>query len=325
VGKMSRITEKKLGDYYKIYEELFREPTEPVQKIAQNTGIPRNTVSQYLTEMYESSILRGPAIFLKPAKNYYQYVYFLTVDNPLSAYERFAGSHDVISVSVECGQWNSLVISEKVVDFSGLKGSEKCILQGRKGVTSLSKVASLDWDQSLESIHSVLSPPPKKSILYEEIPAINWTTEEWTLYNKFKHNIRVEAEPILKEYEINHDQYQKWISRLPEVAVIQPAFYPAGLDNYSLVDFLFRSQYEEQLATVLGMLPSTSVFFCVDGYLFARLSVPSEREKNLTSLISELKEKGYFTEYHHSTAVLASGGFNGQEAKQKDKKLFQNI
>jgi hypothetical protein len=317
---MSRITKKRLGDYYKIYEEIYKEPIEPVQKIAQHTGMPRNTVSQYLTEMYESSILRGPAIFLKPAKNYYQYVYFLAVKDPLSAYERFAGSHNVVSVSIECGQWNSLVISEKVVDFSGLKGSEKCILQGRKGVSSLSKVDSLDWDQSLESIHSVLSPPGKKFILYEEIPAIEWNATEWTLYDKFKHNVRTEVEPILKECEISYDQYQKWLTELSEVALVQPAFYPAGLDNYSLVDFLFKSEYEEQLATVLGMLPSTSVFFCVDDYLFARLSIP--KEKNLISLTSELKEKGYFTEYHLSTAVLTSGDSNGQEARQKTKRLL---
>jgi hypothetical protein len=319
--KMSKITEKKLGDYYRIYEEIFKEPIEPVQKIAQNTEISKNTVSRYLTEMYESSILRGPAIFLKPAKNYYQYVYFLAVDDPLSAYESLAGSRHVISISIECGQWNSLVISEKVVDFSGLKGSEKCILQGKKGVTSLSKVDSLDWDQSLESISSVLSPPPKKFILYEEIPAITWTTKEWTLYDKFKHNVRVQAVPILRTCKINHQQYQKWLSQLPEVAVIQPAFYPAGLDNYSLVDFLFRSQYEEQLATVLGMLPSTSLFFCVGNHLFARLSVPSKREEDLALLITELKDKGYFTEYHQSTAVLTSGGSNGQNTEQKERLL----
>jgi DNA-binding Lrp family transcriptional regulator len=306
---MSRITKKRLADYYKIYEEIYKEPTETIQKIAQNTGISRTTVSQYLKEMYESSILRGPAIFLKPARNYYQYVYFLAVKDPLSAYERLAGSHDVISVSVECGEWNSLVISEEVVDFSGLGGSEKCILQGRKGVTSLSKVTSLDWDQSLENIYSV-SPPAKKSILYEEIPAINWNTEEWTLYDKFKYNVRVEAEPILKECKISYDQYQKWLAKLPEVAVIQPAFYPAGLDNYSLIDFLFKSEYQEQLSTILEMLPSTSLFFSAGDYLFARLFVPSGRENDLALLVSELKEKRYFTEYRQSTAVLTSGGFN---------------
>jgi hypothetical protein len=92
-----------------------------------------------------------------------------------------------------------------------------------------------------------------------------------------------------------------------------------------LIDFLFKSEYQEQLSTILGMLPSTSLFFSAGDHLFVRLSVPSEREKDLAPLISELKEKGYFSEYHQSTAVLTSGGFNGHKPKQEKKKLFQDI
>jgi hypothetical protein len=323
VREMSRISEKRLEDYYKIYEEIFKEPTKPVQKIAENTGIPKNTVNQYLQKMYKSSILRGPAIFLKPAKNYYQHVYFLAVDDPISVYESFTGSHHTVSVSIGCGQWNSLVISEEVVDFSGLKGSEKCIHQGRKGVTSLSKVNSLDWDQSLENIHSVMSPHDEKSVLYEEILAIHWNTMEWTLYDKFKYNVRAKAESILKECSIGYDQYQKWLTKLSEVAVIQPAFYPAGLGNYSFCDFLFKSQYQKQLATVLGMLPSTSLFFSAGDYLFARLSVP--KKNDLISLILKLKDKGYFTDFHHSRTVLTSGDSSGQKEYSGDLKQSSGV
>jgi hypothetical protein len=303
-------SEGKMEEYHTIYEQLYEYPLISLHEIAENTGIPIDAVSQYIHEMYKSSILKGPAIFLKPAKNYYQHVHFLAVDNPLSAYESLTGSRHTISVNIECGQWNSLVISEEVVDFSGLKGSEKCIHQGRKGVTSLSKVTSLDWDQSLEKIHSKIAPPTKESTLHEEIPGINWSTEEWILYEKFKYKIRAEAESILKECEINYQQYQKWLAKLPEIAVIQPAFYPAGLDNYSLCDFLFRSQYQKQLVTVLGMLPSTSLFFSAGDHLFVRVFV--QKKNDLASLISELETKGYFTEVYHSTAVLASGGFNEQ-------------
>jgi hypothetical protein len=202
------------------------------------------------------------------------------------------------------------VISEEVIDFSGSGRSEKCIHQGRKGVTSLSKVANVDWGQSLESIHSALSSPTKKSILYEEIPAINWNTREWTLYDKFKYNVRAEAEPILKDCEISYQQYQTWLTQLSEVAVIQPAFYPQELDNYSLIDFLFQSQYQKQLATIFGMLPSTSLFFSAGDRLFVRVFVPNKND--LASLILELETKGYFTEVYHSKAVLASGGFDEQ-------------
>jgi hypothetical protein len=303
-------SEGKMVEYHTIYEQLYEYPLISLHEIAENTGIPIDAVSQYIHEMYKSSILKGPAVFLKPAKNHYQHVHFLAVDNPLSAYESLTGSRHTISVNIECGQWNSLVISEEVVGLSGLKGSEKCIHQGRKGVTSLSKVTSLDWDQSLEKIHSKIAPPTKESTLHEEIPGINWNTEEWILYEKFKYNIRAEAEPILEECGINYQQYQKWPAKLPEVAVIQPAFYPAGLDDYSLCDFLFRSEYQKQLATIFGMLPSTSLYFSAGDHLFARVFV--QKKNDLASLILELETKGYFTDVYHSTAVLASGGFNEQ-------------
>jgi hypothetical protein len=303
-------SEGKMEEYHTIYEQLYEYPLIPLHEIAENTGTPIDAVSQYLHEMYESSILRGPAIFLKPAKNYYQHVHFLAVSNPLSAYESFTGSRHTVSVNIGCGQWNSLVISEEVVDFPGLKGYEKCIHHNRKGVTSLSKVTYLDWNQSLENIYSKIASPTRKSTLYEEIPAINWNTEEWTLYDKFKHNVRAETEPILKECEINYQQYQKWLVKLSEVALIQPAFYPAGLDNYSLCDFLFKSEYQKQLTTIFGMLPSTSLYFSAGDHLFVRVFVPNRND--LASLISELETKGYFTEVYHSAAVLASGGFNEQ-------------
>jgi hypothetical protein len=302
-------SEEKMVEYHTIYEQLYEYPLISLYEIAKNTEFPVDAVSQYIHEMYKSSILRGPAIFLKPAKNYYQHVHFLAVSNPLSAYESLTGSRHTVSVNIECGQWNSLVISEEAVGLSGLKGSQKCIHHNRKGVTSLSKVTYLDWDQSLKKIYSKIAPPTRKSTLYEEIPAINWNTEEWILYDKLKHDVRAEAEPILEECEINYQQYQKWLAKLPEAAVIQPAFYPAGLD-YSLCDFLFKSQYQEQLATILGMLPSTSLFFSAGDHLFARVFVPNKND--LASLILELETKGYFTDVYHSKAVLASGGFNEQ-------------
>jgi hypothetical protein len=300
----------KMVEYHTIYEQLYEYPLISLHEIAENTGIPIDAVSQYIHEMYKSSILKGPAVFLKSAKNYYQHIHFLAVSNPLSAYESFAGSRHTVSVNIGCGQWNSLVISEEAVGLSGLEGSEKCVHHGRKGVTSLSKVTSLDWDQSLENIHSKIALPTKESVLYEEIPAINWNTEEWILYDNFKYNVRADAESILQDCEISYEQYQKWLAKLPEIAVIQPAFYPAGLDDYLPCDFLFKSQYQKQLATILGMLPSASLYFSAVDHLFARVFVPNKND--LTSLISELEAKGYFTDVYHSRAVLASGGFNEQ-------------
>ncbi|MBU7046179.1 MAG: hypothetical protein HXS54_07040, partial [Theionarchaea archaeon] len=72
-------------------------------------------------------------------------------------------------------------------------------------------------------------------------------------------------------------------------------------------DFLFRTEYQKQLADILGMLPSTSLFFSVGPYLMARLSLLSKNEKDeLFSFIYSLGEEGYFTDFHQASVVSTS-------------------
>lgn len=113
--------------------------------------------------------------------------------------------------------------------------------------------------------------------------------------------------PILKECRIRYERYQKWFSSLEEFAYLYTAFYPQGIDNYFMFDFLFQSQYQKQLATILGMLPSTSIFFSVGDYLLARLALLNKKEKDdLFSLIFHLGEQGYFADFYPATVVSTS-------------------
>jgi hypothetical protein len=305
---MSRISiEKRLPKYHKIYEQIYEDPSIPLYQIMKNTGISRSTVSRYLIEMYDLSILEGPLIFVKPAGNYHQYASFLKFEHPLLAYQGFKGFPSLLSRSVVVGGWNIMLVCEKFMNFSSLKGFRDCILQETKGVTHLPKVTSLDWETSMERMYSGLSPPREKSSLYKEISCNHWDKEEWTLATRFKHNIRTQAMPILKESGIRFERYQKWFSSLPEFAQIYTAFYPRGLDQYFVFDFLFRTEYQKQLADILGMLPSTSIFFSVGSYLMSRLSLLSKNEKDeLFSFIYDLGEEGYFTDFHHASVISTS-------------------
>ncbi len=112
---------------------------------------------------------------------------------------------------------------------------------------------------------------------------------------------------ILKECHIRYERYRKWFSHLPEFANMYTAFYPWGLEKYFMFDFLFKSEYQKQLADILGMLPSTSIFFSVDQYLLARLALLNKKEKDdLFSLILHLGEKGYFTDLYQAAVVSTS-------------------
>jgi hypothetical protein len=56
------------------------------------------------------------------------------------------------------------------------------------------------------------------------------------LYHAFRLNARRDSVPVLKELNIDRETYEKWISTLPEVAYIQPAFYPHGSNTYGALD-----------------------------------------------------------------------------------------
>ncbi|MBU7030270.1 MAG: winged helix-turn-helix domain-containing protein [Theionarchaea archaeon] len=298
---------KKLKDYHKIYEQVYENPSIPLYQITKNTGISRSTASRYLQEMYKMSIMKGPFIFVRPAQNYRLYVAFLEFEHPVPTYLGFHGFPDVIHRSLSLGSWNVLLICEKLMNFSVSKGFKQCIHQGAKSVTCLSKVTSIDWDHSIKRMYSVISPPKQKSTLYEEIPHIPWNNKEWTLYHKFRHNTRSRVMPVLRESKIRFVQYQKWLSELPQFAHVQPAFYPYGLDSYFVIDFLFQSEYHKELTHILGMLPSTSVFFSVGEHLLARVSLLNKPQQNeLVSLIFHLGENGYYKTFHSAQVVSTS-------------------
>ncbi len=74
-----------------------------------------------------------------------------------------------------------------------------------------------------------------------------------------------------------------------------------------MIDFLFRSEYQKQLVDILGQLPSTSVFFSVDDYLFARLSVLNVLERKLLFFfIFQLQKRGFLTDFYQAAVISTS-------------------
>ncbi len=297
----------KLPRYHQIYAQVYENPYIYQTKIAKNTPFSRSTVSTYLAEMYDNSILQGPFIFVKPAQNYHEYAYYLEVDDPISTYKSLSENPHVIEVTGCSGDWNVSVVTDCLFDVSTVEEFKRIVYQGVKGGTHLSKVTSLNWDYSMEKVQNIISTPENRSTLYEEIPINPWNEKEWCLYRYFKSNVRKKVMPILREHKIRFRHYQKWVSQLPEIAVIQPAFYPHRLPMYFVFNFLFESAYHKQLTAVLGMLPSTSVFFSAGDRISARLFAQDSKEVNdLFTLMLELKEPGYFAESQYSIPLPVS-------------------
>ncbi|MBU7048344.1 MAG: hypothetical protein HXS54_18080 [Theionarchaea archaeon] len=280
------------GKNYTIYQLIYEDPLISCVTLAEKTGIPKRKVQEYLTEMYEKSILKGPLLSVKPAQNYHEYAYFLNVDNPLDVYKGLKGIYGKIS----CGSWNLLVITDRKMDISSLPGFKECIFEGRKSATHASKVMVQDFEESIKRIEAYKKGEEAHELektLYEEISLNTWDTEEWILYRTFRNNIRVDTTQKLKECSISLTKYKTWISSLDQFALIQPAFYPEGLENYYLVDFLFESLYHQQIKDILGLLPSTSLFFSVNDSIFVRLFLLNKKEES--SVLALLDEMNYMS------------------------------
>ena len=79
---MVKISEKRLKNYHKIYEQIYEDPFVSIADVAENTGLSRSTVSRYLQEMYADNILTGPSLCMTPHSDYTKYVYSLNFTDP---------------------------------------------------------------------------------------------------------------------------------------------------------------------------------------------------------------------------------------------------
>jgi hypothetical protein len=143
------VDESRKGKDYTIYQLIYEDPLISCVTLAEKTGMPKRKVQEYLTEMYEKSILKGPLLSMKPAQNYHEYAYFVNVDNPLDAYKGLKG---VVYGNVSCGSWNLLVITGDRINISSLPGFEGCISEGRKSATHASKVVVRNFEESIKRI-----------------------------------------------------------------------------------------------------------------------------------------------------------------------------
>jgi len=64
---------KRVESYYKIFEQIYKNNRSFIYEIAKKTGLAKNTVSKYLEEMYEKTVITGPRLEMKSTHTYKEY------------------------------------------------------------------------------------------------------------------------------------------------------------------------------------------------------------------------------------------------------------
>ena len=314
-GNMGKITQmRRLRNYYRIFEQIYEVPTMSIYEISQNTGISRNTVAKYVKDMYVKGILRGPCIRMKPALHYKEYVYLLNFSDPWIAFNGLKGFSHVVYCAMAFGDWNTMVITDRPLDFSKLVGFENVVKQGVRYCSYTPKVRFRTWDESFEKIYEHIDrfTPAREECKDRRLTPLDWGTDEWKLFSAFNF-MRRKATPLLRKIRIRYETYTQWMETLETHCTIHTGFYPQGYETYTNYCFLFFTEYEESVKSLFSLFPTTPFIVELDKQLLIFTHVTSsEMKRRLFCFIYDMKTKKMIKRYRQAVVLFHSPNISGR-------------
>ncbi|MBU7012679.1 MAG: winged helix-turn-helix transcriptional regulator [Theionarchaea archaeon] len=274
MDKISQMKRRK--SYHKIYEQIYQDPRIPIIDITQNTGLSRNTVRRYLQEMYSQGILVGPYLRMKPAQNYREYMYLMNFSDPFFAFKGLKGFPHVLCCAITFGDWNIMVVTNRLLDFSQLVGFQSMVARGVKGVSNTPKVEYIPWDLCFTRINEKIKEftPAQRESKTRTLPYLTWGNDEWKLYHAFKSNMRQKIIPTLRKINVRYDTYREWMGTLDTHCTIHTEFYPEGYKTYLSCCFLFSSNHKLTVTSLFSLFPISSRITDIGDQLFVFTHLP---------------------------------------------------
>ncbi|MGC1119612.1 MAG: hypothetical protein WBA22_00840 [Candidatus Methanofastidiosia archaeon] len=304
---MGVMRQRKPSDFHKIYAQISTVPGMPIYEIANTTRMSRNTVSKYLLEMYRDTVLIGPQIRVLPAPNYKEYVYLMNFKNPFHFYQNVKGFPHIIYHAMTFGDWNSMVITDGLMDFSHLIGYEETVFQGVRYHSYTPRTDYISWFKGFEECLTCISTftPHNESKNRTPAPVLDWGEDQWKIYHAFKDNTRKTATTTLKNIGVRYETYVKWAEDLDTHCSFHTGFYPEGYQAYLTYCFLFSTDYEQTVKEIFSHFPTTPFIMEVGNHMLVFMSVVlSGIKRNLFCSLYDMKAQGIIRDFNHATLIF---------------------
>ncbi|MBU7012182.1 MAG: winged helix-turn-helix domain-containing protein [Theionarchaea archaeon] len=299
---MDEISEKRLKNYHKIYEQIYEDPFVSIADAAENTGLSRSTVSGYLQEMYTYNILTGPSLCMKPHSDYTEYVYLLKFTDPFTVFDGLKEFPCVVSHLTTTGDWNTLLVTNKLLNFSVLKHFRTIVDVNPRGVSRTPKVERTTWDGAFALTDELDTSESNYKTLRT---SLNWGSNEWKLFHALKSNLRVKITPLLRKIGIRYEIYKQWKEELNDHCTVHTGFYPEGYKTYMVYCFLFSTPHKKSVESLFHLFPATSFLTDVGDHLLVFANVPiSEMSRKLFCTIYTMQAKEVITEFFQSMVLF---------------------
>ncbi len=306
MGKISQSRKKR--NYYRIFEQICGNPVMSIYDIAVNTELARNTVTKYVKEMYAKGIMYGPYICMRPSPKYKEYVYLMNFQDPWIAFNGLRGVPHVVYHAMTFGDWNTLVVTDRLLDFSKLAGFENVVRQGMRYCSYTPKPEYTTWGESFEKVYKQLDQfmPIQKEYKDRRLASLDWGEDEWKLFHAFN-PMRKKVTPLLRKINVGYETYAKWMKSLEDHCTIHTGFYPVGCENYLCYCFLTYTDYEESVKSVLSSFPTTSFIVELDKQLlvFTHM-ISSDIKRKLICLIYDMETKCMIKGFRQAVVLFHS-------------------
>ena len=254
--------------------------------------------------MYTKNILVGPWMSLNLHSDYKEYVYLMNFSDPFHAYKGLKGFPHVLYHEMTLGDWNTMVITDRQLDFSQLVGFESVVYQGVKGNVYTPKVEFTMWNESLKKIYEHIEkftpgePESKKRLT----PPLNWGEDQWKLYHAFKVNVRKKVTPLLKNIKVKYETYVEWMKTLHHHCSIHTEF-SKGCNYYMNYCLLLSSDYNQSVISLFSLAPTTPIIMEVGDHLLVFLKmISSDVARDIFCTIYDMQTKKMIKEF--SCAVV---------------------
>jgi len=293
--------QKYMERYFTIVGEICKDPYITLKAMNSQTHIHRSTVSRSIIDLHKERCLFGPWLSLNPHENYSQYVYVMNFSDPEAVFEGLKDFPHVRYHAHTFGEWNTLIITERLLDLSTLKGFQSAIVRRKKGYTNTPPVTYTTWDQSWRALKENLQNMKlKERDTIETLPRLFWREEDWKLYNAFKHNVRQRAAPILRELGIRYEYYMQWKKDLMNHCGIHTEFHPQPVQRYTNHCLLLKSRYIESVEELFSLFPTTPVFVEMTDCVLVYVKMTSDMTENLIEMMYDMKDASIIEDVNYA-------------------------
>ena len=269
---------------------MYNDPGIRVSQLKREINLYYNSLVSHLNEMYEKKMLIGPYLSVRAHSAHKEHVYFIWSENPFKMCEHLAKDSRVLYVTRGCGDWNIVVVSAYLLDFSRWKGMYTIIHQGVRYGVYTPKVQNGSQNKSFKEIcyNSNISMAPEKNERTHVLKP-QWGIKEWTLFYAFRSNMRKKVHPILRKYDISYQVYREWKETLTNYCTVHLEYYPGGFHTYLPVYWLLETDYEKSIKQLFSLFPTSTNLIEICDHLLVLVALPNNAIKTVHSFFYKLK------------------------------------